>query len=48
MLFIILKSYFGDFPVGKLCCIRDNEAKISRAEQIRLTVVEMLEFLKKF
>ena len=48
VLFTYKISYFGDFPVGKLCCLRDNEAKISREEQIRLTIIEMLEWLKTF
>jgi hypothetical protein len=39
-------SYFGDFPVANFCCLRDNEATITREEQFRFTVNEMLLFLK--
>ena len=41
-------SYFGDFPVGNFCCFHDNEALITKEQQIKLTIHEMLEFLKKF
>jgi hypothetical protein len=41
-------SYFGDFPVAKYCCLRDNDASITRDEQFRFTLNEMLEFLEVF
>ena len=41
-------SYFGDFPVASFYCLCDNEATLTRDEQINITFHEMLQFLNNF
>jgi|LakMenEpi03Aug12_release.lakeMendotaPanAssembly.Ray.scaffolds.fasta_scaffold3415965_1 hypothetical protein len=48
MKFNLISSFFGDFPVAKIYWMRDNEALISKEEQISQTLVEMLDFLQTF
>lgn len=41
-------TYFGDFPVQRFCCLKDNESTITKEEQIQIIIKETLNFLNKF